>query len=44
MRDGIDAFDRLVKCAVLGDILDGDELKAVAVVGKFVLEEGAFRQ
>ena len=42
--DGVDVFDRLVKCAVLGDILDNDKLKAVTIVGKFVDEKRAFRQ
>ena len=42
--DGVDAFDRLVKCTVLGDILDNDELKPVAVMDKFIVEEGAFGQ
>jgi hypothetical protein len=42
--DGIDTFDGLVKCAILGDILDNDELKAVTVVGELIVEEGTFRQ
>ena len=42
--DGVDTLDRLVKCAVLGDILDNDELKPVAVAGEFIVEEGVFGQ
>jgi hypothetical protein len=42
--DGVHTLDRLVKCAVLGDILDNDELKAVTVVRKFIVEEDTFRQ
>ena len=44
MGDGVDALDRLVKCAVLGDILNDEELKAVTVLGELFVEEGAFRQ
>ncbi len=44
MGDGVDTFDSLVKCAVLGDIHDNDQLKAVTIVGKIFVEEGALRQ
>ena len=39
-----DTFDRIVKCTVLGDILDNDELKPVTVMDEFIVEEGASRQ
>lgn len=45
MGDGVDASDRLVKRAILCDILDNDQLKAIiAVVAKFIFEERAFGQ
>ena len=44
MGDGVHTPDRFVECTVLGDILDGDKLKTVTVIGKFIDEEGAFRQ
>ena len=42
--NGVDTLDRLVKCTILGDILDNDELKAFTVAGELIVEEGTFRQ
>jgi hypothetical protein len=42
--DGIDALDSLVKGAVLRDILDDDELEALAVLRELFFEKGALGQ
>jgi hypothetical protein len=42
--NGVDTFDRIVKCTVLGNILDNDELKPVTVMDEYIVEEGASRQ
>jgi hypothetical protein len=42
VKDDIDTSDGLIKRAVLGDILDDDELEPIPVVGKFIFEERAF--
>ena len=41
VRNRVDAFDGLVERAVLSDILDDDELKALAVFRKLFFEKCA---
>ena len=41
MRDRIDARDGLIKCAVLCDVLDNDELEPLAVLRKPFLKKCA---
>lgn len=33
MSDGVDSLDRLVECAILGELLDDDELNVLGVLG-----------
>ena len=40
----VDTFDSFVERALLGDILDDDELKSVTVLREFIVEEGGFGQ
>ena len=42
--DGVHTPDRFVKCTILGDILDNDELETITVISEFIDEKGAFRQ
>ena len=41
VRDRVDTFDGLVERAVLSDVLDDDELKALAVLRKLLFEKCA---
>ena len=39
--DGFNTFDSLIKCAILANIFNNDELKPIITVCEFILEEGA---
>jgi hypothetical protein len=41
--NGVDILDSFVKCAILGDIFDNDELKSIPIMSELIIEEGAFR-
>jgi hypothetical protein len=41
MSDGFNTSDSLMKCAILANILNNDELKPITTLCEFILEEGA---
>ena len=40
MVDSVDTLDRIVECAILGNIFDDNQLKPVTIMGEFIVEEG----
>jgi hypothetical protein len=42
--DGVDTPDGLIKCPILGDIFDNDELKPIPIIGKSIFKECTFGQ
>jgi len=42
--DDINPLDCLVERAILGDIVNNDQLKPITILGELIFEEGAFSE